>query len=564
MPLRGRREPLLTHVLPTHASPHPHVPQRQSWPAAVRPLSPAPRLCSPAMTPPGAPSDLDPLERVTEQMTSTLDLDEVLAAVTGGLVEDLGAALARIWLVEPSAEGPRSLRLTASAGLSSRLDGAHARVLFGSLKIGQIAAERRAVCLNRLDEDARITEKEWARRAGLASFAGYPLLFRGELLGVVAMFARRELTQAEFARLARFANLAAIAVQNARTHAELAALKAQLEDENHFLQEELRKERASEAILGESPPLLDALEKLRQVAPTASTVLLLGETGTGKELFARALHDASRRRDGPLVKVSCAAIAPSLVESELFGHEKGAFTGALARRVGRFERAHGGTLFLDEVGELPIETQAKLLRALQEREIERVGGSEPVAVDVRVVAATHRDLAADVHSGRFRADLYYRLAVFPVTLPPLRARQNDVLRIAAAFVERQARALHKPLRGLTAEAEAKLAAYAWPGNVRELHNVIERAAILARGEWVGLAELPEMEGPREAPSSAAQVTSEPHRRIEEVERAHIEQVLGERGWVIEGPEGAAAVLGLRPSTLRSRMVRLGVERRRPR
>ena len=515
------------------------------------------------MTSPEASADLDPLERVTEQMVSTLDLDEVLAAITGGLVEDLGAALARIWLLESSAsDEPGTLRLTASAGLSSRLDGAHARVLVGALKIGQIAAERRAVCLNGLADDPRITEKAWARQHALASFAGYPLLFRGELLGVLAMFARRELTPAELARLARFANRAAIAVQNARTHAALAALEARLADENTYLHEELRKERAADAILGESSQLRAALAQLEQVAPTSATVLLLGETGTGKELFARALHDASRRRDGPLVKVSCAAIAPSLLESELFGHEKGAFTGALARRLGRFERAHGGTLFLDEIGELPLEMQAKLLRALQEREIDRVGGSAPVAVDVRVVAATNRDLAAEVRAGRFRADLYYRLAVFPITIPPLRARHGDVQKLAAAFVEREARALHKPLRGLTEEAAAALAAYSFPGNVRELHNVIERAAILARSEWIGVAELPDLRGPSEAPSLPA--GPEGPRRIEEVERAHIEQVLGETGWIIEGPEGAAAALGLRPSTLRSRMVRLGVDRPRPR
>jgi transcriptional regulator with GAF, ATPase, and Fis domain len=524
------------------------------------------------MTAPSPPPDLDPLERVTEQMVSTLDLGEVLSAVTRGLVEDLGAALARIWLVEPGAEPPGWLRLHASAGLSSRLDGAHARIPFGALKVGQIATERGAVCIHRLEDDARISDKAWARRNGLAAFAGYPLMCRGELLGVLAMFARRELTGAELARLARFANRAAIAVQNARAHAELAALKARLEDENTFLHEELRQERASGALLGRSPPLLAALEKLRQVAPTPSTVLLLGETGTGKELFARALHDASPRRAGPLVKVSCAAIAPSLVESELFGHEKGAFTGALARRAGRFERAHGGTLFLDEIGELPAETQPKLLRALQEREIERVGGSDPIPVDVRVVAATNRDLAAEVHAGRFRADLYYRLAVFPIAIPPLRARHDDVLLLAAAFVERQARALHKPLRGLTEEAMAKLASYDWPGNVRELHNVIERAAILAPGPWIGPDELPDRTGPREAPpppprapaEPQPQAATEPHRRIEEVERAHIERVLRESGWIIEGPAGAAAALGLRPSTLRSRMTRLGVERPRAR
>jgi transcriptional regulator with GAF, ATPase, and Fis domain len=506
---------------------------------------------------------LDPLERVTEQMTSTLDLDEVLAAITAGLVDDLGAALARVWLVETSADAARWLRLAASAGLSSRLDGAHARVRFGALKIGQIAAERRAVCLGGLAEDARITDKSWVKEHALASFAGYPLLFRGELLGVLAMFARRELSAADFARLARFATLAAIAVQNARTHAELAALKARLEDENGYLHEELRKEHAAASILGSSAPLHDALEKLRQVAPTEATVLLLGETGTGKELFARALHDASRRRDGPLVKVSCAAIAPSLIESELFGHEKGAFTGALARRLGRFERAHGGTLFLDEIGELPLETQAKLLRALQEHEIDRVGGSAPVAVDVRVVAATHRDLDADVRAGRFRADLYYRLAVFPVTIPPLRARRDDILELASAFLERHARALRKPLRGLTDEARAKLVAYSFPGNVRELENVIERAAILARTEWIGLAELPDLDGPRDdAPPRPT--GADPTRRIEDVERAHVERVLRETGGIIEGPAGAAAALGLRPSTLRSRLDRLGIPRKRPR
>ena len=514
------------------------------------------------MTSPVASPDLDPLERVTEQMASTLDLDEVLAAITVGLVEDLGAALARIWLLESAADETLSLRLTASAGLSSRLDGAHARVLVGALKIGQIAAERRAVCLNELADDPRIIEKSWVKQHGLASFAGYPLLFRGELLGVLAMFARRELTAIELARLARFANRAAIAVQNARTHAELAALKARLQEENTYLHEELRRDHAADAILGSSAPLREALEKLRQVAATSSTVLLLGETGTGKELFARALHDESRRRDGPLVKVSCAAIAPSLIESELFGHEKGAFTGALARRLGRFERAHGGTLFLDEIGELPLETQAKLLRALEEREIDRVGGSAPVAVDVRVVAATNRDLAAEVHAGRFRADLYYRLAVFPITLPPLRARRDDIALLAAAFVERQARALHKPLRGLTDEASAKLAAYAFPGNVRELHNVIERAAILARGAWIGVPELPDLRGAADAQSLAP--SPGPDRRIEEVERAHIERVLVESGWLIEGAGGAAAALGLRPSTLRSRMLRLGIERPRRR
>jgi transcriptional regulator with GAF, ATPase, and Fis domain len=527
---------------------------------------------------------IDPLEQITQQMTSTLDQGEVLAAVTRGLIEDLGAALARIWLIEPGdicsacREAPRCpnrercLHLQASAGLSTRLDGAHRRVPIGALKIGQIALSREPMCANQIETDERITDKAWVRRNGLASFAGYPLLFQGELLGVLAMFAKRPLFGAELERLSLFANRAAIAIQNARLYTELAALKARLEAENIYLHEELRRGQTDAELIGESPALLEALSKLRQVAPTSSTVLLSGETGTGKELFARALHAASARRGGPLVMVNCAAIAPGLVESELFGHEKGAFTTALGRRIGRFELASGGTLLLDEVGELPLETQAKLLRVLQEREMERVGGSETLRVDVRVVAATNRDLAAEVQRGRFRADLYYRLAVFPIHVPPLRARRSDIPLLCSAFLEKQARALRKPLRGLTKDAEDRLMAYDWPGNVRELHNVIERAAILARGDVIGLDELPDLgrgvDMSGGGPPGLAGAIADPGsaerghggETLKEVERDHMMRVLSDTGWVIEGPEGAAARLGMRPSTLRSRMARLGVRR----
>jgi transcriptional regulator with GAF, ATPase, and Fis domain len=304
------------------------------------------------------------------------------------------------------------------------------------------------------------------------------------------------------------------------------------------------------------------MEKLSQVAPTPATVLLLGETGTGKELFARALHAASRRRRAPLIKVSCAAISASLLESELFGHEKGAFTTALARHVGRFELAHGGTLFLDEIGELPLEAQAKLLRVLQEHEIERVGGTQSIPVDVRVVAATNRDLAGAARSGRFRADLYYRLAVFPIEVPPLRARSEDVPELALAFVKRHARSLGKPLVGLADDALAALVAHDWPGNVRELHNVIERAAIVARGEVIRRGDLPDF-GPAVL-AEPAEVAAPPaaKRTLEDLERAHIRQTLEACGWVIEGAQGAAVLLGLSPSTLRSRMAKLSI--RRPR
>jgi transcriptional regulator with GAF, ATPase, and Fis domain len=460
-----------------------------------------------------------------------------------------------VWLLGP---GDACLHLRASAGLSTRLDGAHRRVPIGALKIGQIAQDGRALQTNDLEGDPRITDKAWVRAHALASFAGYPLAFRGELLGVLAVFGRRPFADEEWRRLALFASQASVAIQNARLFTEVAALRERLQDENAYLREELGRGR--EAILGSSPALRAAVEKLEQVAPTSATVLLLGETGTGKELFARAIHAASRRRDAPLVTVSCAAISAGLVESELFGHEKGAFTTALARHTGRFELAHGGTLFLDEIGELPLEAQAKLLRVLQEHEIERVGGSRRIPVDVRVVAATNRDLAEMVRSGRFRADLYYRLAVFPIEVPPLRARRADIPELARAFLERHAKSLGKRLSGISDDALAALVAYDWPGNVRELNNAIERAAIVARGEVIGLADLPPLSSAsRSEPENAVDRPSAGGTMVD-VERAHIRETLEACGWVIEGATGAAARLGLSPSTLRSRMARLAIRR----
>jgi transcriptional regulator with GAF, ATPase, and Fis domain len=539
---------------------------------------------------------LGALERITLQMTSTLDLAEVLDAVARGLVDELGAALARVWLLEPGAVCPscahhpgaapqaRDLHLRASAGLSTRLDGEHHRVPVGARKIGQIAANGAPLFSSALESDPRIVDKAWAHREKLASFAGYPLIFRGELLGVLALFSRRALSPADVARLGLFAARAAIAIANARLYAELDLLRGRLQSENAYLKEELGHDPRSPSILGESPALRAALDALARVAPTSSTVLLLGETGTGKELFARALHAASGRRDRPMIKLSCAAITPSLAESELFGHEKGAFTGALQRRIGRFELAHQGTLFLDEIGELPLDLQAKLLRVLEERELSRVGSAESIPVDVRLLAATNRDLAAEVQAGRFRADLYYRLNVFPLTVPPLRERRSDIPLLAEAFVQRQQAALGKRLGGLAPEAMAELVAHDWPGNVRELHNVIERAAILARSERITREDLPPLRAstpiappaPRSgntelAPTAAPRIDAAttprstaaeeaPTLTLEAVERAHLLRVLQSTAWTIEGPTGAAALLGLRPSTLRSRLAKLGIQR----
>ncbi len=341
-----------------------------------------------------------------------------------------------------------------------------------------------------------------------------------------------------------------------RTTRELVERNRRLEEEieRHrqaqqtieYLREEIQTELKFDEIIGDSPALKEALQQLDQVAKTDVTVLICGETGTGKELFARAIHDRSRRSGGPLIKLNCAALPRDLIESELFGHEEGAFTGATRRRKGRFELADEGTLLLDEVGELSHEAQAKLLRVLQERELERVGGSRSIAFDVRVIAATNKDLSEAVASGKFREDLYYRLNVFPIRVPALRERAGDVVLLARHFMGLATRKLGKTLAGISPDALAALEGNSWPGNVRELQNVIDRAMILSTGPLLEIGD--SLEGRRDSAAGT----------LEEVERAYIAQVLEETSWVIEGPLGAAKRLGLNPSTLRGRMRKLGI------
>jgi PAS domain S-box-containing protein len=333
--------------------------------------------------------------------------------------------------------------------------------------------------------------------------------------------------------------------------------RARLQQQNVYLQEEIKATHNFDEIVGQSPGLVSVLQRVAKVAATDSTVLVTGETGTGKELIARAVHSASPRKGKPFIKVNCAALPGGLVESELFGHEKGAFTGATTRKPGRFELADGGTLFLDEVGELPLDAQAKLLRVLQEREFERVGGTTPVKVDVRVIAATNRDLAKMSADGRFREDLFYRLNVFPVRLPPLRDRRDDIPLLVRFLVSKFAARIGKPIESVGRHTLDLLIAYRWPGNVRELENVLERAVILADG--------PELEID---PEVLAVPTAEPSglpadadgRSLVAVEKDHILAVLRQVDWVIEGPNGAAKVLAMHPNTLRSRLKKLGISR----
>ncbi len=329
--------------------------------------------------------------------------------------------------------------------------------------------------------------------------------------------------------------------------------RAKLSAQNHYFQDEIKSVHNFEEIVGRSPKLLAVLQRVSRVAATDSTVLIEGETGTGKELIARAIHSASARKAKPLIKLNCAALPTNLVESELFGHEKGAFTGALQRRLGRFELADGGTLFLDEIGELPLDVQAKLLRVLQEREFERVGGERPIAVDVRIIAATNRDLARMAKEKTFREDLFYRLNVFPVQLPPLRERADDVPLLATFFVQKFATRIGKRIDTVGRETLDLLSAYPWPGNIRELENVLERAIILADGPTLDID--PEQLGlpapPRAEPTAQSLVA---------IEREHIADVLRRTGGVVEGPHGAARILDLHPNTLRSHMKKLGIAR----
>jgi formate hydrogenlyase transcriptional activator len=366
-----------------------------------------------------------------------------------------------------------------------------------------------------------------------------------------------------------------------RALGEVEMLKNRLQAENVYLQEEILQEHNFEEMVGSSPALLAMLQKVEVVAATDTTVLIYGETGTGKELVARALHNRSTRKDRPLMKVNCGAISAGLVESELFGHMKGAFTGALERRVGRFELANGGTIFLDEVGELPLETQVKLLRVLQEQEFEPVGSSRTVRVDVRIIAATNRNLEEAVQAGRFRADLFYRLNVFPIQVPPLRERRSDIPQLVMFCLSRFSKKLGKQIEAVPQGIMDLLTRYAWPGNIRELQNLIERAVVLSQGPVLRLDRtlLPAgtwdagamvSEGVEDTPRTpdrdsepghlAVRPVSEPALTLEAVEKRHILVMLKQTAGVIEGPKGAAKLLNLHPNTLRSRMKKLGIKR----
>jgi formate hydrogenlyase transcriptional activator len=531
------------------------------------------------------------LRRVMDRMTALKDPRDirlVLHSITKDLVEQADMAVSAIWLYTTDDRCPMC-QAAGQTGLDGGTAGIHIAAQFGQQSEeaarrhhrlppryglpGRVMVSRKPILIRNADEILRRyradrnsvpelggdggepdMELQWAMDLGVRSAAAYPLIVQGdEFVGVLGNLARRDIDEDEFAYLGILAQQAAISIKSAQIFEENTRLRDRLLVENAYLREEIRGEVGFGEIVGESPVLRKLLREIRQVAITDSTVLLLGETGTGKELIARAIHQLSPRKERPLIKVNCGAIAPGLVESELFGHERGAFTGALQRRVGRFELANNGTLFLDEIGELPPESQTRLLRVLQEQEFERVGGSQSIRVDVRLIAATNRDLEAEVGAGRFRADLFYRLNVFPARVPPLRERKDDIPHLVRHFVAHQQRRLGKKIEGVSREGMERLRRYFWPGNIRELQNVIERACVLAGGPVLTVPE-----GLSEAPAHSA--GTERILTLAEAEKRHIRRALEATGGTIHGAGGAAAMLGINPNTLRSRMEKLGISK----
>lgn len=531
--------------------------------------------------------NIEALQNIVVSVTCEHSVECVLATIVQGLAADPNTALARIWLVGPGdicescvmreecPDQTQCLHLVASAGHSiekngpawNNIEGAYRRFPFGVRKVGKIASSR-APALLEISTEAPpwMREPAWAVREKLRSFAGQPLIFRGEVLGVLAVFSRISLDDQALTILRAFAEQAAASIANAQAFEEIKALREQLELENAYLREEVDSAHDHGDIVGASPALQKVLHQIELVAKTDSSVLLFGESGTGKELVARAIHEGSTRSERPMIRVNCASIPRELFESEFFGHIKGAFTGAIRDRTGRFALADGGTLFLDEVGEIPLELQSKLLRVLQEGQFERLGDEVTRRVDVRIIAATNRDLKEDVAAKRFRQDLYYRLSVFPVEIPPLRERVEDIPVLAMHFLTQVCTKLGMPQPVLKQRHVMALQQYDWPGNIRELQNVIERAVITAESRGLRfdletpalLQESPDSSKTTPDTDEAPDVLTDAEFR--QLERDNIVNALHQVNWKVGGADGAAELLGMKSTTLASRIIKMGIER----
>ncbi len=529
--------------------------------------------------------ELESLPPVILAIAEQRSLPAVLTTIIDAVARQPGVALARLWLREADQDCPvcrsgelnpePALHLRASAGTPvtlqtnwTRIDGAFHRIPLspGNLKIAHIGTTGESIRIADLATDGRwVRDPAWAQAEGLASFTGHALMFRGQPLGVLAVFRRTPADDDCYNWLRTMASAAAVAIANARAFEENETLRRDLELERDYLREEVESAGSFGEILGRSPALQRVLHQVELVAATDANVLVLGESGTGKELIARAIHQRSSRSRKPLVKVNCGSIPHELFESEFFGHAKGSFTGAIRDRIGRFQLADGGTLFLDEVGEIPLDLQSKLLRVLQEGEFERVGDESTRRVNVRVVAATNRDLRKEVDQGRFRLDLYYRLGVFPMEVPPLRDRKEDVPALVAHFIRQAALRFHIPAPNVPAREMERAQRYDWPGNVRELQNVLERAVIVSRGAKLAF-DLPETNKPSIRPVRPAPLppgsgeTVIPEQEWRNRERANVICALRQANSRISGKGGAADLLGIRPSTLASRIKALHIQR----
>ena len=523
------------------------------------------------------------LKELLLEVAAERSLQGLLQLIVTRVAAMAHVAMARIWLIDPGdicdacalrdecRDRTRCLHLVASAGQSildesirwDRLDGAFRRFPIGVRKVGHVAATGDAVVVWDTAKDMQwVAAPDWVRAESIRGLASQPLVFRGEVLGVLAVFMRTPVVMDELIWHRMLADHAAAAIAHARAFGEIERLRRQLELENEYLREEVEIEGAFGEIIGSSPALRNTTRQIEVVADTDSNVLITGESGTGKELVAREIHRRSARRRGPLIKVNCAAIPRDLYESEFFGHVEGAFSGAVRDRAGRFEAADGGTLFLDEVGEIPIDLQSKLLRVLQEGTFERVGEAVTHKVDVRIVAATNRDLLQEVESGRFRQDLYYRLNVFPIAVAPLRQRREDIPDLAGQFLDSICRRMNRPRPRLTRGAIEALRRYDWPGNVRELQNVIERAIITSRGPSLRI-DLPDASKRRD--EAAGPADAEPDHiytdaELRRLERANIVRALRATNGRVSGPGGAASLLGTKPSTLASCMRSMDIRR----
>jgi formate hydrogenlyase transcriptional activator len=507
------------------------------------------------------------LLNLTSRITSNLDLREVLRAISGNFREVMRCDGAGIWL--PSEQVGTFKLYAFDAPVSKGFAKEEVIITLPEDDPARRAFETMQPMVVTVDEIGWPGGGEGYRLAaaeGVKSACFIPLVNRGRALGdlMIVRVTEGTFTAEDVDFLSQAAGQIAIAIENALAYREISELKDKLAQEKLYLEEEIRSEMNFAEIVGKSSALRKVLKRVETVAPTDSTVLIYGETGAGKELVARAIHDLSPRKSKAFVKLNCAAIPTGLLESELFGHEKGAFTGAIAQRIGRFEVANGGTIFLDEIGEIPLELQTKLLRVLQEREFERLGSSRTLRTDARLIAATNRDLEAMVAEQKFRSDLFFRLNVFPIQVPPLRERQGDIPLLVRHFAQQFSKRMNKTIDTISSATMDALSRYHWPGNIRELQNVIERAVITSTGPVlkVDVADLKISKSASPAEKSFAQgSTNEGLRNVlEETERQQILKALKQSNWVVAGPKGAAAKLGMKRSTLQLRMSKLGISR----